>query len=114
MDEQIKDVENGYFVLNEQYRIVNANEVFLNIVGSDYDIKGLVGCQFDTFLTPSSSLFYHLYFHTFILMNGKVENLNLVIKSVDGNNSIPIPIRLHAEQRVQDGKMLYDCFIVIE
>ncbi|MFD0587220.1 PAS domain-containing protein [Paenibacillus sp. GCM10027627] len=114
MDKQLSDVDNGYMVLNEEYRIVYANDAFQNLVGSDYDSKGLIGCRFDIFLPPSGSLFFHLHFHTLILMNGKVENMKIDIKSISGTEFITIPIRINAEKRVQDGKVLYDCFIVVE
>ncbi|WP_020620568.1 hypothetical protein [Paenibacillus daejeonensis] len=101
------DVEfNALLYLTEDHIILDADDTLLSLLG--YDHKGLCGCQFESILTPASSLFIVLHFQPLMKMQGSVRQMSLILKTANGQD---IPVFLHADRQVREGQVMYLCRI---
>ncbi|MGU3473377.1 hypothetical protein ACLBWT_19785 [Paenibacillus sp. D51F] len=103
---QVKVELNATFCLSEDHIILDADDTLLCLLG--YDLKGLLGCQFESILTQASSAFLHLHFQPLMKLQGRVEQMSLFLKAANGHD---IPILLHADRQVRDGQVIHQCWI---
>lgn len=106
---QLEDELNATLCLSEDHIILDADDTLLCLLG--YDHKGLCGCQFESILTQASSLFILLHFQPLMKMQGRIKQMSLNLKAANGKN---IPILLHADRQVQDGQVIYLCWIILQ
>ena len=71
-----------------------------------YDGEGLRGCHFESILTRASSIFLHLQFQARMKLDGKIENMHLILRKADGGS---IPCLLHAHVRERNGAFVHAC-----
>lgn len=99
MDDQLNVAPCGYFVMNDDWQIIEMNQTLSDILKTEQNtvhIKEL--------LTVPSRIYFQTYFPPTILVHKKVREMYLNVK-VDGRS---IPVLLNANER--NGK--FECIVV--
>lgn len=79
----------GYFVLNHEGLIKDANLTFLNWLG--YEQAELINTNIEASLSIASKMIFHSIFFLQLQSNGRVDEVNLTVKAKSGQN---IPVML--------------------
>ena len=82
-----ENVPFGYFALDTSGLILDANSTFLAWLG--YDSEEWVGTNIEESLSVSSKLIFHSFFFLQLQLNGRVDEINLTIKTKERVN-LPI------------------------
>lgn len=86
MNEQLNRAPCGYFIINDAFRMIDANDTFASIIKRErFELMGL---NFQQLLTVASRVYFQTYFEPIMNIQGKVSELYLTLK-VDGK-SIPV------------------------
>ncbi|WP_166239930.1 ATP-binding protein [Paenibacillus turpanensis] len=67
------------------------------------------GRRVDVILTESSKIFYQVYIFPLMKMHGKVEEMYLTLKSLDGSE---VPVLLNGICCEREGTMVIDCILI--
>ncbi|USB32994.1 PAS domain-containing protein [Paenibacillus sp. YPG26] len=108
MDERLDLAPCGYLSLSEDHTILTVNKTLLQLLG--FDLQGLRDCHIESILTRSSRVLFQLYFMPLIKLNGKIDEMYLVLQSASGAE---VPVLLSAVRREQDGRPVHDCIVMI-
>lgn len=108
MDERLDLAPCGYLSLSEDHTILTVNKTLLQLLG--FDLHGLRDCHIESILTRSSRILFQLYFMPLIKLNGKIEEMYLVLQSASG---IEVPVLLSAVRREEDGRPVHDCILMV-
>ncbi|RUT33427.1 serine/threonine protein phosphatase [Paenibacillus zeisoli] len=108
MDERLDLAPCGYLSLSEDHTILTVNKTLLQLLG--FDLQGLRDCHIESILTRSSRILFQLYFMPLIKLNGKIEEMFLVLQSASGTE---VPVLLSAVRREENGATVHDCILMI-
>ncbi|MNS21939.1 Phosphoserine phosphatase RsbP [compost metagenome] len=108
MDERLNHAPCGYLSLSEDNTILTVNETLLQLLG--FDLQGLRDCHIESILTRPSRILFQLYFMPLIKLNGKIEEMFLILQSASGAE---VPVLLSAVRREQDGSPVHDCILMV-
>ena len=102
-----KNVPFGYFALDASGLVLDANLTFLTWLG--YDKKEWVHTNIEESLSVSSKMIFHSFFFLQLQLNGRVDEVNLTIKTKDGVN---LPILLMGYREEHESKETIHCVAV--
>lgn len=97
----------GYFALDPNGLIVDANLTFLTWLG--YEEGEWIGRNIEESLSVPSKLIFHSFFFLQLQLNGRVDEINLTIKTKCGAN---LPILLMGYREEHDQKETIHCIVV--
>lgn len=97
----------GFLVFNLDGEILEANNKLLEWLG--YSPEVLTGGSIDSVLSPSSVLFYQMYFFPMVRLHGKAENIQLSLLAKDGAE---LPVTIHGTCQNVDGELVIECMIM--
>ncbi|PSL36375.1 sigma-B regulation protein RsbU (phosphoserine phosphatase) [Planomicrobium soli] len=99
MDEQLNLAPCGYLVIDSSNYIIEMNETLKQLIGVDEPL-----IHMHEMLTVASRVYFQTYFTPSIKMHGKVEEMFLTLKSVNGR----IPVLMNTAER--NGR--YECVLL--
>lgn len=102
MNERLNRAPCGYFVMNDAFRMIEANEAFVSIIKREH--FELMDLNFQQLLTVASRVYFQTYFEPIMNIQGKVRELYLTLK-VDGK-SLPVLMNANAYGDT------YECIVV--
>lgn len=102
-----KNVPYGYFVLNNDGLIRDANLTFLNWLGYDYD--ELINTNIEASLSIASKMMFHSLFFLQLQLNGRVDEVNLTVRAKSGLN---IPLMLMGYRESYSDEEIINCIAV--
>ncbi len=103
MEQRLANIPCGYIAVNEQYRIVEVNETFLQ--WTDYSKQALMNQHIEKLFTSSNKLIFHSYFYPNMLHYKHVDELFIHVR---GENGETIPCLVNAIEQDIEGTTYID------
>lgn len=103
MEQRLANIPCGYIAMNEQYRIVEVNDTFLQ--WTNYGKQALMNQHIEKLFTSSNKLIFHSYFYPNMLRNKHVDELFIHVRSEDGKT---IPCLVNAIEQEIAGETYID------
>ena len=107
MEQRLANIPCGYIALNEQHRIVEVNETFLQ--WTNYAKQALLNQHIEKLFTSSNKLIFHSYFYPNMLLYKHVDELFIHVRGEDGNT---IPCLVNAIEQEIEGKTYIDVVLM--
>ncbi len=102
-----ENVPFGYFALDSSGLIEDANLTFLTWLG--YDYEEFVHTNIEKSLSVTSKMIFHSFFFLQLQLNGRVDEINLTVKTKCGLN---LPILLMGYRDTSNNKELIHCIAI--
>lgn len=103
MEQRLANIPCGYIAMNEQYRIVEVNETFLQ--WTDYSKQALMNQHIEKLFTSSNKLIFYSYFYPNMLLHKHVDELFIHVRGADGKT---IPCLANAIEQEIEGTTYID------
>lgn len=97
----------GYFVLDQNGSIRDANPTVLNWLG--YEHEELIHTNIEALLSIASKMIFHTIFFLQLQLNGQVDDANLTIRTRNGQN---IPVMLIGNRENWNGEEVISCIVI--
>lgn len=107
MECRIDNAPYGYLVLTKQGIIKETNKTFLKMIDEEQD--NLINKNIEVILSPASKLIFYTLFFLQVQLNGRVDEVNLTIKSKMG---FDVNIMLMGYIFNSDGVELIECIAI--
>ncbi|MBT2290988.1 PAS domain-containing protein [Paenibacillus albidus] len=107
MDKRIDEAPCGYLSLSHSRVIIDVNLTLCYLL--DYEVNQLPGMQFESILTRASRIIFQIYFEPLIKLQGKVDEMNLLFKTSNGDE---VPMLVNLGIRERNGEKVYDCILI--
>lgn len=104
MDHTLNCIPCGYLSMLDDNIIEAANQTLLTLL--EYEQSMLYGQSIDFILSNSSRLLFRIYFTPLLLLNNKVDEMFLTLKSRSGKE---IPVLLNGVRQEFEGSVHHEC-----
>ncbi|MER1956371.1 MAG: sensor domain-containing diguanylate cyclase [Solibacillus sp.] len=107
MEHRLANIPCGYIALNDQFRIVEVNETFLQ--WTSYAKQVLMNQHIEKLFTSSNKLIFHSYFYPNMLLYKHVDELFIHVRGEDGKT---IPCLVNAIEQEIEGETYIDMVLM--